>query len=212
MAASAPSRVELQIGGMTCASCAVRIEKKLNRLQGVEAAVNYATEQASVSYDASRVELEELLSAVEAIGYRASLPNAEAEDADPVRPLRLRLLVAAALSLPLVVVAMAPPLQFGGWGWLAGQRFRPGLQIEPRPSRSGNRPGLLRSRHKVVDMPHLQLHARLPGPVALALTLSLPLADRCNVPAVDLPGVGASAELAEHLLIVREAVEDERGQ
>src|SRR5437016_4711663 len=106
MAASAPAKLELEIGGMTCASCAARIEKKLNRLDGVQAVVNYATEQASVAYDPTDVRLEELVAAVEGIGYRASLPSAEAEAADTVRPLRLRLLVAAALSLPLAVLAM----------------------------------------------------------------------------------------------------------
>ena len=65
MAVSAPERVELEIGGMTCASCAARIEKKLNKLDGVEAAVNYASEQASVSFDPARVKMEELVAAVD---------------------------------------------------------------------------------------------------------------------------------------------------
>src|ERR671923_2738843 len=83
--------VELTIGGMTCASCASRIERKLNRLEGVTATVNYATEKASVAYDAAAVEPEQLLAAGEAAGYSAALPDAEtAEEAavvDETRPL-----------------------------------------------------------------------------------------------------------------------------
>ena len=97
MAVAAPERVALQIGGMTCASCATRIERKLNKLEGVEAAVNYATEQASVSFDPTRVELAQLIATVEVIGYQAALPSEEREEADPVRALRLRLTVAVAL-------------------------------------------------------------------------------------------------------------------
>src|SRR5713101_7886369 len=116
---SAPERVELEIGGMTCASCAARIEKKLNKLDGVEAAVNYASEQARVSFDPARVKLEELVAAVEGIGYKAALPTTERETVDVVRPLRLRLLVAGVLSLPLLLLAMISPLEFGGWEWVA---------------------------------------------------------------------------------------------
>ncbi|MGH3134515.1 MAG: heavy metal translocating P-type ATPase, partial [Gaiellaceae bacterium] len=104
---------------MTCAACAARIERKLNKLEGVEASVNYATEQAAVRYDSHRVALADLVGAVEAAGYRAR-PAAEAPAAeDRARPLRVRLLVAAALSVPLTLLAMLPPLQFEGWEWLA---------------------------------------------------------------------------------------------
>ncbi len=119
MTIAAPERVELEIGGMTCASCAARIERKLNKLEGVEASVNYASEQASVRYDATRVKLEQLVAAVEGVGYTAALPAGRSEEGDPARSLRLRLLVAAALTAPLVALAMIPPLQFGGWEWLA---------------------------------------------------------------------------------------------
>jgi len=119
VAVAAPEHVELALSGMTCASCASRIERKLNKLEGVEASVNYATEQASVSYDSKRVKLEQLIAAVEGTGYKAVLPAARTEGDDPTRSLRLRLLVAAALSAPLVALAMIPPLQFGGWEWLA---------------------------------------------------------------------------------------------
>ena len=87
MAVETPSRVELEIGGMTCTSCAARVEKKLNKVDGVDASVNYATEIASVAYDPSRVALEELVRTVEATGYSAALPNAESEREDPVAPL-----------------------------------------------------------------------------------------------------------------------------
>jgi Cu+-exporting ATPase len=119
MAVAASERVELEIGGMTCASCASQIERKLNKLEGVQASVNYATEQASVRFDGSRVKLEQLIAAVEGVGYAATLPTARSDEGDPDRALRLRLLVAAALTGPLVALAMLPPLQFGGWEWVA---------------------------------------------------------------------------------------------
>ncbi|HXG77559.1 MAG TPA: heavy metal translocating P-type ATPase [Gaiellaceae bacterium] len=113
------SRVRLALEGMTCAACATRIERKLNKLEGVEASVNYATEQATVSYDPARADLEDLLRAVEAAGYRASVEaRAEADDAR-ARTLRTRLAVAAALTAPLAALSMLPPLQFEGWEWLA---------------------------------------------------------------------------------------------
>jgi len=113
------TEIRLELEGMTCASCAARIEKKLNKLDGVEATVNFATEQANVRYDATRVNLEQLVAAVEGFGYAAALPAARTEEGDPTRSLRLRLVVAAALTTPLVALAMIPPLQFGGWEWLA---------------------------------------------------------------------------------------------
>jgi Cu+-exporting ATPase len=119
MAAETPERIELEIGGMTCTSCAARVEKKLNKLDGVDANVNYATELATVAYDPGRVALEELLRTVEATGYTAALPNAESARDDPVGPLRRRLEVAAVLTVPLVLVAMIGPLQFRDWEWAA---------------------------------------------------------------------------------------------
>jgi Cu+-exporting ATPase len=119
MAVETSSRVELEIGGMTCTSCAARVEKKLNKVDGVDASVNYATEIASVAYDPSRVALEELVRTVEATGYSAALPNAESEREDPVAPLLRRLEVAAVLTVPLVLVAMIGALQFRGWEWAA---------------------------------------------------------------------------------------------
>jgi Cu+-exporting ATPase len=114
-----PERVQLDIEGMTCASCAARIEKKLNKLDGVDATVNYATEEAAVSYDPGRIAVDDLIAAVEAAGYHAALPAEVTDTGDPTRPWRRRLVVAVVLSVPLVLLAMAPPLQFAGWEWLA---------------------------------------------------------------------------------------------
>jgi P-type Cu+ transporter len=117
-----PDQVRLDIEGMTCASCAARIERKLNRLDGVEASVNYASEQASVSFDPTRVRLEELIHTVEVTGYRAAVPRTGGDAAKPdgaVRTIRRRLVPAAVLTAPLTMLALVPPLQFSGWEWVA---------------------------------------------------------------------------------------------
>ena len=113
------TRIQLSLEGMTCASCATRIERKLNKLEGVEASVNYATEQATVQYDPTTAELDDLIHAVEAAGYRASVEATAAADEARARDLRTRLVVAAALTAPLTALAMIPPLQFDAWEWLA---------------------------------------------------------------------------------------------
>jgi len=124
-----PRDVELAITGMTCASCANRIERKLNKLDGVEATVNYATEKAKVSFPSS-VSTEALLATVEAAGYHAVLPEPPAPggaegggDAstapDAVDSLRQRVIVSAVLSAPVVLLAMVPALQFTYWQWLS---------------------------------------------------------------------------------------------
>ncbi len=113
------SRVQLSLEGMTCASCATRIERKLNKLEGVEASVNYATEQASVSYDPEHAAVGDLIRAVEAAGYRASSEARADADEARARALKRRLVVAAVLTAPLVALAMVPPLQFDGWEWVA---------------------------------------------------------------------------------------------
>jgi Cu+-exporting ATPase len=113
------SRVELALEGMTCAACATRIERKLNKLDGVEASVNYATEQAAVRYDPTKVAVGELIGAVEAAGYHAKLAEEAGEAEDRSAALRLRLIVAAALTTPVVVLAMIPPLRFEGWEWVS---------------------------------------------------------------------------------------------
>jgi len=118
--------VNLEIGGMTCASCATRIERKLNRIEGVTATVNYATEKARIQADG--VDAAALIAAVESAGYTAALPappaasniDAVANDLDPeVAALRRRLLVSAALTVPVAVLSMIPALQFTNWQWLA---------------------------------------------------------------------------------------------
>ena len=122
---SAAAHVELPITGMTCASCANRIERKLNELEGVTATVNYATEKATVSYDAASVEAEQLVGAVEAAGYRAQLPgdgpdgSSTEGEIDETAPLRQRLVVSALLALPTLLISMIPALQFDHWQWLA---------------------------------------------------------------------------------------------
>ena len=112
--------LDLPITGMTCASCANRIEKKLNTLEGVSASVNYATEKAHVSY-ADVVVPEQLVAAVEAAGYQAALPAAEApaEPDDETAELRRRVIVSALLSFPVLALAMIPALQFDNWQWLS---------------------------------------------------------------------------------------------
>jgi Cu+-exporting ATPase len=113
------ARIDLALEGMTCAACATRIERKLNKLDGVDASVNFASERAAVRYDPARVHLEDLLGAVEAAGYGAR-PAAEAEPAsDRSGALRARLVVAALLTAPLAALAMLRPFQFEGWEWLA---------------------------------------------------------------------------------------------
>ncbi len=122
MAVAAPTRerVALDIEGMTCASCATRIERRLNRLGGVEATVNFGTEAAAVSYDPQQVGLPQLLHEVEAAGYHASLPGytRDQDTVDSLAGLRHRLVVAALLTLPVAVLAMVEPLRFDGWEWL----------------------------------------------------------------------------------------------
>ncbi|MFF7038559.1 heavy metal translocating P-type ATPase [Streptomyces griseus] len=136
--------VELAIGGMTCASCAARIEKKLNRMDGVEATVNYATEKAKVTYQGAEVSVDDLIATVEATGYTArppappappassgsngtetagaagtAGPAAEGAEDDGLATLRQRLVTAVLLSVPVIAMAMVPALQFDYWQWLS---------------------------------------------------------------------------------------------
>src|ERR687895_287124 len=108
--AATSERLELPITGMTCASCANRIERKLNKLDGVSATVNYATEKAKVEYDSAAVAPEQLIAAVKAAGYQAVLPAAEPatgeRETDETAPLRQRLLISFALMLPVLAMAM----------------------------------------------------------------------------------------------------------
>ncbi len=124
IASETDQTVRLDLEGMTCASCATRIERKLNKLEGVEATVNYATDQAAVTYHASTISLDDLVAAVESAGYHATLPG-EAVAIDRVGALELRLIVAIVLSSPLVLLTMIPLLQFDSWQWLALQLATP---------------------------------------------------------------------------------------
>ncbi|MEV5593115.1 heavy metal translocating P-type ATPase [Streptomyces sp. NPDC052496] len=130
-------RIELEIGGMTCASCAARVEKKLNRMEGVSATVNYATERAKVTYeDGAGIGVADLIATVEKTGYTAAVPEPPAPappppdagpdrtatpepGADPLAPLRQRLTVSVLLAVPVVLMAMVPALQFTNWQWLS---------------------------------------------------------------------------------------------
>lgn len=109
------STVTLAVEGMTCASCAARIEKRLNKIDGVRASVNYATEQAAVDFD-DGVTPDELVAAVRATGYTATVDRPERNHDDEYRR---RLIVSAALSVPVVVVSMVTAWQFVGWQWFA---------------------------------------------------------------------------------------------
>ena len=137
---TATTTVDLAIGGMTCASCAARIAKRLNKIDGVDASVNYATEQASVTYPKTTT-VDELIAQVEAIGYTAAAPKPpvhsapeapgagatidggatteEAAGDEATRALRDRLIVSALLGTPVLLMSMIPALQFRNWQWLA---------------------------------------------------------------------------------------------
>ncbi|NWF27827.1 copper-translocating P-type ATPase [Streptomyces sp. PKU-EA00015] len=126
-ATTAAREVELAIGGMTCASCAARIEKKLNRMDGVEATVNYATEKAKVTF-ADGTEVADLIATVEATGYTAHEPapprvtpeeSGEPPESDALAPLRQRLITAVVLCVPVIAMAMVPALQIEYWQWLS---------------------------------------------------------------------------------------------
>ncbi|MFF4633839.1 heavy metal translocating P-type ATPase [Streptomyces griseorubiginosus] len=121
---STVAETELAIGGMTCASCAARIEKKLNRMDGVTATVNYATEKARVTHEGG-VSVQDLIATVEKTGYTAREPAppeaavADHEESDELRSLRQRLVTAVVLAAPVVAMAMIPALQFAYWQWLS---------------------------------------------------------------------------------------------
>jgi len=122
----AEHQIQLDIGGMTCASCAARIEKKLNRIDGVIASVNYATEKAKVSFG-DGVTAADLIAEVEATGYSAQVPRLSSTSAptdeiaadDPTRALRDRLVGSTILAVPVIAMAMIPVLQFDAWQWLS---------------------------------------------------------------------------------------------
>ncbi|MFD4643108.1 heavy metal translocating P-type ATPase [Lentzea sp. NPDC058436] len=118
MTTTEPRHVELSISGMTCASCANRIERKLNKLDGVSATVNYATEKASVQFP-DNLQVDDLVSTVRAAGYDAEEPRPEAPEDDEAGELRLRVTLAAALGAPVIVLSMVPAWQFPTWQWVS---------------------------------------------------------------------------------------------
>ncbi|NED96582.1 copper-translocating P-type ATPase [Phytoactinopolyspora alkaliphila] len=144
-AAVATSRVELVIGGMTCASCAARIEKKLNRVDGVTASVNFATEKARVEYTGD-ITPQDLVAVVEQTGYQAELPP-EPDDSRPdagepaaedqhgreLAALKNRLIVSVVLSVPVIALAMVPAWQFEYWQWLSFTLAAPVVVWAGRP-------------------------------------------------------------------------------
>ena len=140
-------QVDLPIEGMTCAACATRIERRLNRIDGVAATVNYATETATVAYDPGRTAQRELVEAVEAIGYHATPPGDVPAPQDD--RLGLRLAVAIALSIPVVLMSMVPSLQFDGWQWVALVLATPVVAWCGWPI---HRATLLNLRHRAVTM------------------------------------------------------------
>ncbi|MEO6570965.1 MAG: heavy metal translocating P-type ATPase [Ilumatobacteraceae bacterium] len=110
---------DLDVTGMTCAACASRIERKLNKVDGVSATVNYATERARVHVTGRPVDVADLIATIEATGYGARVPSPDAVQPDRLGALRRRLVVAVVLGLPVLLLSMIPALQFDGWQWLA---------------------------------------------------------------------------------------------
>ncbi|MEU2111116.1 heavy metal translocating P-type ATPase [Streptomyces sp. NPDC019507] len=155
------AEVELAIGGMTCASCAARVEKKLNRMDGVEATVNYATEKARISYRDDAISVRDLIATVEATGYTATEPppprtRPADEDGDggtgpedELRPLRQRLVTAVVLSVPVVAMAMVPALQIEYWQWLSLTLAAPVVTYAAWPF---HRAALTNARHGAATM------------------------------------------------------------
>ncbi len=151
-------RVELVVGGMTCSSCSARIEKKLNRMPGVEASVNYATEKATVLLPEG-TSVAQAISTIVATGYTAEVPppaddeagTAEADGHEDARTalLRRRLLVSAALTVPVLALSMIPPLQFPGWQWVALVLAVPVVSWGAWPF---HRAAVLNARHRATTM------------------------------------------------------------
>src|SRR3954467_13147204 len=119
--AATRQQLELPVEGMSCASCAGRIERRLNGLDGVRATVNYATERATIEFDPGRAQPRLILRTIEETGYRAQLPGADAAPPPLTADRRIgtRLAVSASLSLPVLLLAMVPSMQFDGWQWIS---------------------------------------------------------------------------------------------
>ncbi|MEU9288487.1 heavy metal translocating P-type ATPase [Streptomyces sp. NPDC048275] len=155
-ATSPTTEIELSIGGMTCASCAARVEKKLNRMDGVTATVNFATERAKVSYPEG-IRVADLIATVTKTGYTAEEPppptpsleeTAPAEDPE-LASLRGRLVVSALLAFPVVLLSMVPALQFDNWQWLSLTLAAPAVVWGGLPF---HRAALTNARHGAATM------------------------------------------------------------
>jgi Cu+-exporting ATPase len=147
---SAPAAcvVDLAIGGMTCASCAARVERKLNRIDGVTASVNFATASAHVSYPPT-VGVPQLVATVEATGYTASLPDPVRDAAGDEGVLRRRLVTSALLTVPVMALSMVPAWQFRGWQWVALLLATPVVSWGAWPF---HRAALVNLRHRAATM------------------------------------------------------------
>ncbi len=146
-------QLDLAVGGMTCSSCAMRIEKKLNKLDGVTATVNYATETASITFDRHLITPEMLVATVEATGYTAELPRVDSEDEqeadDEFDALRKRLWMSVVLSVPVIIVSMVPAWQFDYWQWVAFALATPVVTVGAWPF---HRAALVNARHFATTM------------------------------------------------------------
>ena len=139
--------IQLDIEGMTCASCATRIEKALNKVEGVEASVNYATEQATVLGDAPT---EALLTAIENAGYHAHVRSDQpSTGVDPMVALRNRLIISASMTLPVMVLSMVPPFQFLFWQWVV---FALAVPVATWGAWPFHRAAAINARHGVATM------------------------------------------------------------
>ncbi len=139
--------IQLDIEGMTCASCATRVEKALNKVEGVEASVNYATEQATVLGDAPT---EELLTAIENAGYHAHVHSDEpSTGVDPMIALRNRLIISASMTIPVMVLSMVPPFQFLYWQWVV---FALAVPVATWGAWPFHRAAAINARHGVATM------------------------------------------------------------
>ena len=140
--------IQLDIEGMTCASCATRVEKALNKVEGVDASVNYATERATVT--GTRVDTQALLTAIEQAGYHASLHTEDArENTDADGALRRRLIISALLTIPIITLSMVPPLQFPYWQWVVTALAIPVVTWGAWPF---HRAAFINARHAVATM------------------------------------------------------------
>jgi P-type Cu+ transporter len=148
--AAVRERVRLDIEGMTCASCAARIEKRLGAVEGVEdCSVNFATHEASVDFDPERVRPDSLVEAVEETGYHASLPTHGHDHEDHAGAPFGRLALSTLLTLPLALVAMVPSLHFSGWEWLTFALATPVVLVAGLPF---HRMAIRSARHGAVGM------------------------------------------------------------